>query len=769
MSRRPQVLRVTDSVNTLRRPKTSKETNGNLSPDITSPTADSNEVQTNNKPESPVIVATFTVANGNAITNDQTISPLCGSVSPPIISKDNLDCKEITLNGNKNKQQTEKHPAFRTLSCTPQMDKKVTSSVGLSRSSYSLDRRSSRPALGRSIPEYLNQLCMTEDASEKGSNPTLTSTLKIQNARKIHQNGSQSDGTSKVAAFDGLMQYLQEYRHGLRELLVNNNVVIIEPIREADNRHDNRKVRSAQGFNKESTCRITGATIKKANSEEVDGQTLTRQQSHGQPVPRRHFFYHPKRVNRELVDEELPDPDTVRNARKLFEKTLKMRTPSDEFNIRNDHLTLEKNSEEKSTKDVINKEITSPKPKSVSPSAEKVNKKRLTRYLTVDAVLGHNNGPKRWTDSGSLSSGVSSDLSCYETETDADSPSRNSSHKEDVFSSDDEHDIDAVDARNYYIDDGDEGGHYVAPEVLEKIRACGTTVTYYGGRVISSSKGPIMSPMTLAIMNEIRQGCESTRKNAGNKIFQEDYLGVKFRLVKSNSCGSRLELAGTEDDSERTSDEGNATQNEHKAESDKTLGKLQPVHEVEENFVKNQIEVCEKSIASSKNLDCNPESTESTIQEQNEENPEINSSSKKSEEKLFENGLDFWKRNESENIKSEPPKINFLPEKPKVMPLRSSSLFDDMEFEEFEVLEYPSTNNTTSETTCDESCDTKKEGINNENTEEDKQSEPEENNILSSNEEMNTGSMTSWAQRRSVTLNDVEHQPKSPSSNQSTC
>ena len=32
------------------------------------------------------------------------------------------------------------------------------------------------------------------------------------------------------------------------------------------------------------------------------------------------FFYHPIRVNRELIDEELPDPDTVKNVRLMFEK-----------------------------------------------------------------------------------------------------------------------------------------------------------------------------------------------------------------------------------------------------------------------------------------------------------------------------------------------------------------------------------------------------------------------------------------------------------------
>lgn len=37
---------------------------------------------------------------------------------------------------------------------------------------------------------------------------------------------------------------------------------------------------------------------------------------------RKHFFYQPIRVNRELIDDELPNPDTVRNVRQMFETTL---------------------------------------------------------------------------------------------------------------------------------------------------------------------------------------------------------------------------------------------------------------------------------------------------------------------------------------------------------------------------------------------------------------------------------------------------------------
>jgi hypothetical protein len=52
--------------------------------------------------------------------------------------------------------------------------------------------------------------------------------------------------------------------------------------------------------------------------------------------------------------------------------------------------------------------------------------------------------------------------------------------------------------------------------------------------------------MTLAIMDEIQRSKNNCKQ--GNRIIQDEYLGVKFRLVKSNSCGSRLELAGTEGD-----------------------------------------------------------------------------------------------------------------------------------------------------------------------------------------------------------------------------
>jgi len=71
-------------------------------------------------------------------------------------------------------------------------------------------------------------------------------------------------------------------------------------------------------------------------------------------------------------------------------------------------------------------------------------------------------------------------------------------------------------------------GHYVSQDVLRRIRECGTSVTYYGGKVVNMHNGPLISPLI---------------GNGFNRLDRSsDY--VKFRLVKSNSCDSRLELTG---------------------------------------------------------------------------------------------------------------------------------------------------------------------------------------------------------------------------------
>lgn len=112
-----------------------------------------------------------------------------------------------------------------------------------------------------------------------------------------------------------------------------------------------------------------------------------------------------------------------------------------------------------------------------------------------------------------MSSGVSSDY----PDTDAGSAAHcTSSDDEDVNC----HDDDGADTSG--------PGHYVSQDVLRKIRECGTSVTYYGGKVVNTHNGPLISPL---IGNGFKQIDRSS-----------DY--VKFKLVKSNSCDSRLELTG---------------------------------------------------------------------------------------------------------------------------------------------------------------------------------------------------------------------------------
>ncbi|XP_053687041.1 protein javelin [Sabethes cyaneus] len=271
----------------------------------------------------------------------------------------------------------------------------------------------------------------------------------------------------KAAQFDGLMQYLQDY--SFQELLAHNNVVIIEPVRTKIEKISDKPPQSVA-----TTCRITTGALSSGENRRGSGLKT-------------HFFYHPIRVNKELLDEELPSPDTVRNVRKLFEGTLRLGTTS--------------------------------------------------KQVYEDAKTSV--GIRKW-DSASLSSGVSSgDLSspceCGENE------------------------IEGYYGEENLIGDDELESHYVSQDVLEKIRECGSTVTYYGGRVVDK-KGEHVSTMTKAIMKEIRgqerkicqvcqpQGCraEQRRHSSSHQSSTKlDGLGVKFKLVKSNSCSSRLELAGT--------------------------------------------------------------------------------------------------------------------------------------------------------------------------------------------------------------------------------
>ncbi|XP_076247000.1 javelin [Calliopsis andreniformis] len=355
--------------------------------------------------------------------------------------------------------------------------------------------------------------------------------------------------------YEGLMQYLREY--SFQELLLDNNVVIIEPVRAET---IERKPSNVGKTRSEPTCKIAGAIQKKdtesreRNCDSADGGSKSPKQS----SIKKHFFYHPIRVNRELIDEELPDPDTVRNVRRMFENTLKMKGSRSESrecksrksvsmkdlsaidDARFQEITEKIHDGSRSRCSSRAKDLTrlfENMEKSVSSNASVVGCKdeldsprceSKTRILaqTFEARSGHTspsdstsskNKVNRYHhhnwDAGSVSSGVSSDY-----------PDTDPGSGVQCISSEDE-EVDCHD------DEGNETGgssHFVSQDVLKKIREYGTSVTYYGGKVVNSSNGPLISPVV-----ENRFKCID-RSN--------DY--VKFRLVKSNSCDSRLELTG---------------------------------------------------------------------------------------------------------------------------------------------------------------------------------------------------------------------------------
>lgn len=153
-----------------------------------------------------------------------------------------------------------------------------------------------------------------------------------------------------------------------KELLTKNNVVIIEPIRTKI-----EKTSSKANDSQVMACKITGGAGKLAD---------------GKHALKRHFFYHPVRVNKELLDEELPSPDTVRKAKQLFEEMLLFRSM--------------KNGDRSTS--II----------SINDNCKGLDKKFLqfeSSYNNNGINGGIGGGLRKW-DSASLSSGVSSgDLS----------------------------------------------------------------------------------------------------------------------------------------------------------------------------------------------------------------------------------------------------------------------------------------------------------------------------------------------------------------------
>lgn len=244
--------------------------------------------------------------------------------------------------------------------------------------------------------------------------------------------------------FDDLIQYLQDY--SFQELLVDNNIVIIEPIRSKVPYEPSACVKSMKNMS---------ATLR--NNQINNGNNKS--------SLNRRFFYHPIRVNKEVNEDELPSPDTVRQVRQLFE-----------------------GKSDKATNCTKENDVTS-----IDPDKD--------RCSATDS----NSNPSNISDFGS---------------------------QENLY--------DSIDNEIYC--------EYVSEDIMKKIRERGTTVTYYGGRVVNRNTG--QSVLTKNIMDEIKfnekrcMECSNCRKKSEED--KDTYMGVKFKILKSNSCSSRLELVGTD-------------------------------------------------------------------------------------------------------------------------------------------------------------------------------------------------------------------------------
>ncbi|EDW78729.2 uncharacterized protein Dwil_GK12590 [Drosophila willistoni] len=449
---------------------------------------------------------------------------------------------------------------------------------------------------------------------------------KVLKSQQLIRSNILSSRNKKEAQFDGLIQYLQDY--SFQELLSNNNVVIVEPVRTKIE----RPLTVTSNGHGQTTANVPPKPPKEIHASGT--KPIRKSRSGNSAAAKRHFFYQPVRVNRELYEDELPDPDTVRNVRQFFEQNI-IPTPGRGLLIQ---------SQQK-----FGGSAYQLSPRETRKAGGVV---RGYRYLTIDTSFGeaveqpkgmdlllqeerdqHKGMPKHW-DNASLSSGISSgDLSSpcgeylqhhhhphHQHQEDTPVQACKGVHVQDVIrrhnsnaananakvrrtwcmgggaggASDSlyrqiyenklshaEHkdDDDEADGKNVTedLDEQDEEedmceNYYVSNDVLAKIRECGSTVTYYGGRVLEkgtqpqyqqqqhqSQRSSHLSQIQNGTRSRIRQieacnvclpieRCQHQLQTKHEGGVDEDiYQGIKFKLVKSNSCSSRLELAGTDD------------------------------------------------------------------------------------------------------------------------------------------------------------------------------------------------------------------------------
>jgi hypothetical protein len=317
---------------------------------------------------------------------------------------------------------------------------------------------------------------------------------------EMFQKNLASNNNRKETQFDGLMQYLQDY--SFQELLANNNVVIIEPVRTKIEKISDKPNKAQSG-----ACKITNGSAAPSNRS-------------GSNNLKKHFFYHPIRVNKELYEDELPTPDTVRNVRKLFEESLRM--------------GCGKKICEKSK---------------MFKSSDNLKQKKTIRYLTIDTSYDNNLATSKW-DSISLSSGVSSaaDLnSPCECQDNNNNSSRNACT---TSSNGSKENLDSHEADNSI-----DKSNFVGSDVLEKLRECGSSVTFYGDRkgggfthhAANENDRNQSEYTTKAIMKEVQKCNNSIRQSRGlsssanhggggncekistKKINASDYTGMNMK------------------------------------------------------------------------------------------------------------------------------------------------------------------------------------------------------------------------------------------------
>jgi hypothetical protein len=337
---------------------------------------------------------------------------------------------------------------------------------------------------------------------------TKTISIMLENRRQQALQNASDKVTKEKPTQNGLFN----------DKLVNDNIELIER-------------RNAHTLDR--SCRVTGEILKNKtpalghkNYHHRNACTLPRSLKSHRTQLQKHFYYplHTARSNNHILDEELPDPDKVKNARELFERVLKIGSLENVNSL---------------PRSPQRENWGRPTPEVRQPLEHSVVHSKLYKCYSADAQQSIHTSFK-WSDNGSMSSGVGSDMSVETDDTTTKSGTSGSDRgsKENVIFTSSEEDLSTS-------KEVEELGKPISKDILNNIRAYGTSVTYYGGKIIASSEGYSCSPMTMTIMNEIKQSSPDYHANR-RFLFDEKNL-AKFRLIKSNSCGSRLELSGTED------------------------------------------------------------------------------------------------------------------------------------------------------------------------------------------------------------------------------